>query len=330
MEKELIAHKDPKSPISEIFRTLRTNIQFMNTDKKMKTLLVTSTFPGEGKSWVTSNLAITFAQAGKRVILIDADMRKGRQYKLFGVSPRPGLSNLLSEAEVDEEGNLTENVADYIQETEVNNLFVISAGNVPPNPSELLVSAQMLRLLEELKDYCDIVILDGTPCELVTDSIILSRIVDYTLVVTAHKIAKKEALARVIRNIKNVGGKFAGIVVNKMPVSTKRYGQQYYYYGKSESANKAKNKSFIDLKKNSSANRQIERMETLRRQNMANSKKREINQNSVPVRPKSQQVNTAERPIKREENSGPMSIDKTNDILKQINDYLDKEKKDLT
>lgn len=329
MEKELIAHKDPKSPISEIFRTLRTNIQFMNTDKKMKTLLVTSTFPGEGKSWVTSNLAITFAQAGKRVILIDADMRKGRQYKLFGVSPRPGLSNLLSETEVDEDGNLTENVADYIQETEVNNLFVISAGNVPPNPSELLVSAQMLRLLEELKDYCDIVILDGTPCELVTDSIILSRIVDYTLVVTAHKIAKKEALARVIRNIKNVGGKFAGIVVNKMPVSTKRYGQQYYYYGKSESANKAKNKSFIDLKKNSSANRQIERMETLRRQNFSTAKKREGYPKDIPIKSNTRQTdNIKQRP--KEENSGPMSIDKTNDILKQINDYLDKEKKDLT
>ena len=114
-----------------------------------------------------------------------------------------------------------------------------------------------------------------------------------------------------------------------MPVSTKRYGQQYYYYGKSD-VSRNKNKSLMDLRKNSSANRQIERMETLRRQNMANSKKREINQNSVPVRPKSQQVNTAERPIKREENSGPMSIDKTNDILKQINDYLDKEKKDLT
>ena len=79
MKKEVIAHKDPKSPISEVFRTLRTNIQFMSNSKKMKTLLVTSTFPGEGKSWVTSNLAVTFAQAGKRVILIDADMRKGRQ-----------------------------------------------------------------------------------------------------------------------------------------------------------------------------------------------------------------------------------------------------------
>ena len=96
MRKELIAHKNPKSPNSEIFRTLRTNIQFMNTNKKLKTLLVTSTFPGEVKSWVASNLAVTFAQAGKKVILIDADMRKGRQYNIFGVLPKPGLSNYLS------------------------------------------------------------------------------------------------------------------------------------------------------------------------------------------------------------------------------------------
>ena len=96
MRKEVITHQDPKSPISEIFKTLRTNIQFMSTKGKLKTILVTSTLPGEGKSWVSSNLAVTFAQAGKRVVLIDADMRKGRQYTIFGVSPRPGLSNYLS------------------------------------------------------------------------------------------------------------------------------------------------------------------------------------------------------------------------------------------
>ena len=93
MKKELVTQQDPKSPISEIFRTLRTNIQFMNTKGRLKSILITSTLPGEGKSWVASNLAVTFAQAGKKVILIDADMRKGRVYSIFGVSPRPGLSN---------------------------------------------------------------------------------------------------------------------------------------------------------------------------------------------------------------------------------------------
>ena len=96
MKKELIVQRDPKSPISEVFRTLRTNIQFMNAKNNLKTVLITSTMPGEGKSWVSSNLAVTFAQAGKKVILVDADMRKGRQYSIFGETPRPGLSNYLS------------------------------------------------------------------------------------------------------------------------------------------------------------------------------------------------------------------------------------------
>lgn len=313
MEKELIAHRDPKSPISEIFRTLRTNIQFMNTNKKMKTLLVTSTFPGEGKSWVVSNLAITFAQAGKRVVLIDADMRKGRQYRLFNVSPRPGLSNLLSELEVDENGKIVGNIANYIQETETENLFIISAGNIPPNPSELLVSEQFIGLIDELKERCDLIIFDGTPCELVTDSIILSRIVDYTLIVTAYKSTKKEALSRVIKNIQNVGGKLAGVVVNKTPVPVKKYG---YYYGKDERVNSKPNKN-ISYRKKSVSNTQLQRMETLKRQNpIIKSNIRENNEN-INI----QQENKT---------NDPQIINKTNDIIKQMNDYLDKEKKDLT
>ena len=236
IKKELIAQRDPKSPVSEVFRTLRTNIQFMSTNKKLKTLLVTSTFPSEGKSWVTSNLAVTFAQAGNKVILIDADMRKGRQYTIFGVSPRPGLSNYLSGID---EKNLDEmDISKYIQKTEVENLLIMTAGNIPPNPSELLVSEQMMNLLDELKEVCDIVIIDGTPCELVTDSIILSRIVDSTVVVTAYKETKKDNLEKIIRNIQNVGGRLAGVVVNKLPVSVKKYNENYYYASTSGSTMK--------------------------------------------------------------------------------------------
>lgn len=238
MKKEVIAHKNPKSPISEVFRTLRTNIQFMNVNKKMKVILLTSTFPGEGKSWVASNLAVTFAQAGKKVVLIDSDMRKGRQYAIFGISPKPGLSNFLSQVEIDEKGGMSEQIADYIQETEVENLYVMTAGNVPPNPSELLVSAQMIRLLDELRSLCDIVIVDGTPSELVTDSVILSRLADSTIIVTAHKLTKKDALERVIKNIQNVDGKIAGVVINKVPVSARKYGERYYYYGEDKALNK--------------------------------------------------------------------------------------------
>ena len=116
MKKELIAQRNPKSPIAEMFRTLRTNIQFTHTQKKLRTILVTSTMPGEGKSWVSSNLAITFAQTGKKVLLIDADMRKGRQYTIFGVSPRPGLSNYLSGIDVQNPDEL--DISKYIQKTE--------------------------------------------------------------------------------------------------------------------------------------------------------------------------------------------------------------------
>lgn len=337
MRKEVVAHKDPKSPISEIFRTLRTNIQFMNTSKKMKTLLVTSTFPGEGKSWVTSNLAVTFAQAGKKVVLIDADMRKGRQYVIFGTSPRPGLSNYLSQVEVDENEEVSEDIVDYIQETEVPNLYLMPAGNIPPNPSELLVSPQMIQLLEELKEICDIVIIDGTPCELVTDSIILSRIVDSTIIVTAYKITKKEALERVIKNVQNVGGKLAGVVLNKIPASGKKYKEKYYYYGESltltnkKGNNKRQNDYYKEVKDLSKRNK-IEDVNKLRIAKTIEIDKKETKPTQSNINQNVGQDTELPKAIRKNiniENKEEISLEKTNDILKQINEYLDKEKKNL-
>lgn len=216
VKKELIAQTDSESNLSEAFRSLRTNIQFMNTNKDLKTLLITSTFPGEGKSWVSSNLAVTFAKAGSQVILVDADMRKGRQYVIFDASPKPGLSNCLVHMNSDKE---EVDVNKYIQKTPVENLQLITAGSVPLNPSELLVSDQMTKLLGILKDMCDIVIIDGTPCELVTDSVILSRATDATLVVTAYKETKKDKLEKVIKSIREVGGTISGVVINKVPTA---------------------------------------------------------------------------------------------------------------
>ena len=238
MKKELIVCKDPKSPISEIFRTLRTNIQFMSTSKEAKVILITSTFPGEGKSWVSSNLAATFAQNGKRIILIDSDMRKGRQYSIFGVSPTPGLSNCLSEVGEEKEGKKVT----YL--TGVEGVTVISAGNIPPNPSELLNSTRMLGLLDKIKEAYDLIIIDGTPCQLVADSLILTRAADSTIVVTAHKATKKKDLQRVITGITNVGGKIFGVVLNKIPVDAKRYEQSYYYGSTAKKKRKNKKKSF--------------------------------------------------------------------------------------
>ena len=226
MRKDLITHLEPKAHVSELFRTLRTNIQFMNSNRRLRSLLVTSTMPSEGKSWVASNLAVTFAQAGKRVALIDADMRKGRLYSIFGVEPRPGLSNYLSGYYENQE---SADIDKYLKKTDVNNLYLLPAGNIPPNPSELLVRRQMRNLLEQLKNQVDLIIIDGTPSKLVTDAVILSRIVDSTIIVSAHNQTRKDDLERVIKDIKNVGGNIAGVVYNKIPVSSKKYNQTYYY-----------------------------------------------------------------------------------------------------
>ena len=332
MRKELIVHQDPKSPISEVFRTLRTNIQFMNTKGKLKTLLVTSTMPGEGKSWVSSNLAVTFAQAGKKVVLIDADMRKGRQYNIFGVSPRPGLSNYLSGVgeDYDEEDDDEEvDLADYIQETEVENLYLIAAGNIPPNPSELLIAPQMVELLDRLKEVCDIIIIDGTPAQLVTDALILARLVDSTVVVAASNQTKREDLKRCVTNIQNVGGKIAGIVMNKMPINAKKYEQSYYYGSTSMSKAKQgnsrqKGQTRPQRKQNSEM---YKRASDIVRQGKEgrteNPEKQNTEMNNEEELPKA-----LTNKIKIE-NPEEISIDKTTEILNQINQYLDEEKKKL-
>lgn len=333
--KELIVQKDPKSPVSEVFRTLRTNIQFMNANKRLKTLLITSTFPGEGKSWVASNLAVTFAQAGNKVILIDADMRKGRQYTIFDVLPRPGLSNYLSG--MDEKEGEEPDISKYLQRTDVDNLLIMTAGNIPPNPSELLVSDQMNKLLKDLKSVCDIVVIDGTPCELVTDSVILSRIVDSTVIVTAHKETKKDNLEKIVRNIKNVGGNLAGVVINKMPVSIKKYNENYHYASTTASTidpefkkreketkeivNEDKKNNLDDL--TDEIKKQSENFERIMKKDSHKSNNREDSKYEEKLDKKVESEEDIEKEKKMQ--------DRTNDILNQINTYLEKEKnKDTT
>ena len=231
MKKELITHFIPKAPESEMFRNLRTNIQFMNTNKELRTLVITSTMPGEGKSYVTANLAVTFAQAGKKVVLVDSDMRKGRQFSIFDISPRPGISNYLSGVvEQDFRGDV-DDIQNYIQDTDVENLKVITAGSVPPNPSELLMSPKMNKMMNDLKEICDIIIFDAPPALIVADAVILARQVDSCIIVTAHNQTKMDSVQKVKVAIENVGAKVAGVVINKIPASNKKYNQMYYYYG---------------------------------------------------------------------------------------------------
>lgn len=308
MRKELITFRNPKSPISETFRTLRTNIQFMNINRKLKSILITSTLPGEGKSWVASNLAITFAQAEKKVILIDADMRKGRQYSIFGISPRPGLANYLAAS--DKNADLID-MEKYVQKTEIDGLYVISAGNVPPNPSELLITPQMQRLLDRLSTQFDIIIVDAPPCELVTDAAILSRMVDSTVIVTAHKFTKKASLQKTIKSIKNVGGKIAGVVLNKVPIDAKKYEKSYYYgsqltttRGKREAGRAVSKKDFFEEEHKKPVEDKVKI-------------EKEVVKNEKPEEPKQNE---------KVENDMP---DKTQEIFRQVNEYLQQERNNL-
>ena len=229
MGKEIIVVENPKSPEAEMFRNLRTNIQFMNANSEKKVMVVTSTVPGEGKSYISANLAAAFAQLDKKVLIIDADMRKGRQYSLFNLKPRPGISNFLSG--VVEQGFIGEknNIANYIQETDVDNLYLIPAGNVPPNPSELLVSTKMQTLIDQLSQNFDIIIFDAPPCLIVADALILARLVDFSIIVTAQNTTKMDNLKRTKSAIENVGGKVAGVVLNKVQINAKSYENSYYY-----------------------------------------------------------------------------------------------------
>lgn len=320
MKKEIITYREPKSPISEIFRTLRTNVQFANTKRGLHSLLITSTTPGEGKSWVSANLAVAFAQAGKKVILVDCDMRKGRQFSIFDVSPTPGLSNFLSGINSNGEDS-SPNILSYIKETEVDNLYIITAGNIPPNPSELLVSEQMMQAVEELKSVCDLVIFDGTPCSLVTDAVIMSRYVDTTLIVSAYKTTRMDDLEKVKRDIENVGGKIAGVVINKVPTSQKQYYATYYY-----GASDLKRTS---TRKTKTTKEEEELLIERKRQELKAKSKNAINQNKVKNKPVEQNETKTEifdfDKADKEEKNEMSSMD----LLKQMSKYVDEEKAKL-
>lgn len=316
MKNELITFTSPKSSVSEVFRTLRTNMQFINISNKLKSILVTSTIPGEGKSWVSANLAITFAQAGKKVILVDADMRKGRQHEVFELSNENGLSNYLISAVGENKIDLN----DYIKQTLVENLYVITAGINPPNPSELLTSQKMSDLIKALENTADIVIFDGTPSTIVTDALILSRNIGSTLIVTAHKQTKMEDLKQIKKNIENVGGKIAGVVVNKIPRSQKVYGGGYYY----------ENSIIVNNKKNwlgnivKSINKTDKKQDTVKMKNEEDKKKVPLKKEKVKLeKPKATKRKKQDiEPVKKQEEDIDINL-----VLKQLTKYLSEEKK---
>ena len=220
---ELLVQKYPKSVVSESIKTLRTNLQFSSVDSELKTILVTSSIPGEGKSFISANLAISFTQTDKKVLIVDCDMRKGRQHRIFKLSNTKGLSNLLID-------DMT-NYKDYINKTSIKNLYVITRGTVPPNPSELLNSNKNSELIKILKNKFDIVIFDGVPCNGLPDSIIMSKLVDKVLIVSSESVTPRSVLESTKKQLKNVEAPVAGDVLNNVNRKNSKYGKYYGYYG---------------------------------------------------------------------------------------------------
>jgi capsular exopolysaccharide synthesis family protein len=217
MLNDMISIKNPKSHGAEAFRTLRTNIQFSSLDEDIRSIVVTSTQSEEGKSTVISNLAITMAQSGKRVLLIDCDLRKPSIHKKLGLSNQDGLTTLLArEKKLDE----------VIQTSNINNLYVLTSGPIPPNPAELLGSKRMKNLIEELHGYFDMILLDAPPVLAVTDAQILSTFCNGVVFVAGFGQAEKHAIVMAKELIDKVGGKIIGVVINKVPSNSKNH---YYY-----------------------------------------------------------------------------------------------------
>ena len=222
MKNELIVKNKPKSIISEDIRTIRTNLEFLLTDNESKTFMITSSVPGEGKSFISSNLAVAFAQYDKKVLIIDCDMRLGRTHKIFELSNKNGLSNLI--AKYDEDTALEE----YIQKTEVKNLYVLPRGVVPPNPSELLSSKRFEVILKKLQKIFDYIILDSVPTNGLPDALVLSKLVDKTLIVCKYGYTDIADLEATKKALENVNANIAGVVINKVPKTRSKYGNYYY------------------------------------------------------------------------------------------------------
>ena len=217
----LITESNPKSPISEAYKILRTNIQFSNLDTDIQTIMVTSAAMGEGKSTTSANLAVAYAQAGKKVLIIDADLRKPTQHHIFRVSNRVGLTSVLSHQSP---------LGSALLDTTVEQLSIIPSGPIPPNPSEILASKRMSSMLDDLKSQFDIIIIDTPPTLAVTDAQIMAAQSDGVLMVVAAGKVKKEAAARAKAGLDMVGAKLLGVVLNNISRSSAE-GYYYYYYG---------------------------------------------------------------------------------------------------
>ena len=218
----LITIADPKSPISEKYRTLRTNIRFAMAGRNLQSLVVTSSGPSEGKSTTSANLAVVFAQTGQNVLLVDADLRKPVIAKTFDLPNETGLSVYLSDLNV--------TVDEIVQPSYLlDNMDIVTSGPIAPNPSELLQSNRMNQFLTDMAQFYDMIILDMPPVLAVTDAQIVSTKVDGTLLVVREDQSSKQAVKKSVELLRQVDANLLGVVYN----GSKREEDKgyYYYYG---------------------------------------------------------------------------------------------------
>ncbi|RGW11595.1 CpsD/CapB family tyrosine-protein kinase [Enterococcus asini] len=214
----LITIADKSSPIAEQYRTIRTNIQFASADRKIQTIVVTSSGPSEGKSTTAANIAVVFANSGQRVLLVDADMRKPTVHKTFGLTNEVGLSKVLSS---------NNSVLEMSRPSIVDNLSILTSGPKPPNPSELLGSTRMNQVIEEARHLYDVIIFDMPPVVTVTDAQIMASKADGTLLVVRENVTRKDALTKAKDLLEMVQAKVLGVVYNG---AQNLKDQGYYYY----------------------------------------------------------------------------------------------------
>ena len=220
--KAIISYNDPKSVISEQYRAIRTNIEYSNVDQNTKTILVTSSDKNEGKTTTVSNLAVSFANLNKKVLIIDCDLRNPSIHKMFKLNNIYGLTDILAKDRA---------VDKCIQETELENLYVLTAGAIPPNPAEILSSEKMKNLIEDLKNIYDYIFIDTPPIGLVTDAGVLSSFIDGVVLVVKSESVEKKYLEETKKKLDAVDARILGAILNSYKSEQKDYNY-YSYYGK--------------------------------------------------------------------------------------------------
>jgi polysaccharide biosynthesis transport protein len=230
-EDKLVLLKQPRAPVAEAFRSMRTAIQFSSVDRPDRaTILITSSNPMEGKSMNASNLALAMAQAGQQVVLVDADLRRPRLHKYFDLPNSQGLTNLLLALNLETSVETArEQVTQMVQETAVAELKVLTSGPIPPNPSEMLGSAKMQAALDVLQEMFDFVIIDSPPALAVTDAVVLATRVDSVLLLVEANRTRRGQLTRSVERLRDVNAKLIGTVLNRLQPGSEGYGYYYYY-----------------------------------------------------------------------------------------------------